>query len=320
MNQEAYKNLVIKQLSEGLTAKEEEDLKRWLSEDPEHTNIQAQLVKAWNHSDLYKSDVKVDEVADWEKISRRLKKEVKLVPLWRRPWVAAASVLLLFGMSWFLIQNQEPTILEFATSVGETKMINLPDGTVVSLNEKSSLAFTNGAKARLVSLKGEAFFEVAHEPTRPFSVDNKGTKTTVLGTKFNIDGSQEGETVVSLLEGQIAFDAKGLEQQILAPGEIINYKHQTKEVQKTVSKTKNAIAWKTKRLAFDNEKITIVIQTIEDYFDKRIELILDKEECRFTGTFDNPKYAEIIEVLEFTYDMNYKAGNPIDQIHIKNCK
>jgi len=320
MNQETYNNLIVKQLSEGLTIEEAELLNSWLKEDPSHGATKERLTKAWNQADLYKKDIKVNEAEAWKKVAGRLKKETKLVPLWKRPWVAAASVVLLLGMSWILFQNQEPTFLEYATSVGEKRLINLSDGSIVTLNENSNLTFSDKPQARLVSLKGEAFFEVQHEPSRPFSVENRKTKTTVLGTVFNVNGSGKEETVVSLLEGKIAFEADGVEQVVLAPGESVNYNLGSKTLKKSSSKNENETAWKTKQLKFENEKITKVIQTIEAYFDKSIKLILDKEECRFTGTFDNPKYAEIIEVLKFTYDLEYKAGKTTDQIQIKSCK
>lgn len=320
MNTEHYKQLIIQQLSGGISEEQEAELGHWLKAHPDHQEEQVRLAKAWKHSDLYKANIEVDQAGAWNTIAAQLPKERKIIPIWKRKWAVAASILIVISLGWFVLQQSTPELMQYATAEGETQIINLPDGSIVSLNENSQLSYQEAKQQRLVELSGEAFFEVSHDPENPFSVLNKTSKTTVLGTKFNIDGSSESQTKVSLIEGKISFEVGQEEQIILAPGEELSYDHNLKALVQDQAIDNNLLSWKTKTLKFENEKITKVIQTLEDYFDKEIELTLDTEDCRFTGSFNDPKYEEIIEVLKFTFELDFIKGTAKDQIHIHNCK
>ena len=120
MEKEYYKELIIKELSEGLKNEQKLDLEEWLKLDPANKEIQTRLAKAWKHSELYKSDVEVDMVGDWKKVSSRLSKEgnnnLRLAHKnlwWRKPLSVAAAVLLLLSLGWFMFQNTSPKVLQF---------------------------------------------------------------------------------------------------------------------------------------------------------------------------------------------------------------
>ncbi|WP_448635241.1 FecR domain-containing protein [Pedobacter panaciterrae] len=109
-----------------------------------------------------------------------------------------------------------------STERGETYMVVLPDQSKVWLNAASSLIYNtnmNISKERVVSLEGEAYFEVAKDKSRPFVVISKGQEVEVLGTHFNVNGYEdELATATTLLEGSVKVSA-GDVKQILKPGQ-----------------------------------------------------------------------------------------------------
>ncbi|HAC01789.1 MAG TPA: hypothetical protein DCF67_10070, partial [Brevundimonas sp.] len=89
---------------------------------------------------------------------------------------------------------------------GASQPIALADGSAIRLNGQSQVRVDLGAQERLLRLKGEGFFEVAPDKSRPFSVEVDGVRVTAVGTRFNVDQRQmpAGKTVeVVVFEGVV---------------------------------------------------------------------------------------------------------------------
>ncbi|PWJ57750.1 uncharacterized protein DUF4974 [Dyadobacter jejuensis] len=144
---------------------------------------------------------------------------------------AVAGILLVAG--WYMQKEQALSPMElspFATAVVEeitTKevnnesqramLVNLPDGSSVTLSKGSRLTYPSqfGADSREITLSGEAFFEVAKDPQKPFYVFAQRLTTKVLGTSFNVRAYQDDDEVsVSVKTGRVSvFQAEGTEAQ-----------------------------------------------------------------------------------------------------------
>ncbi|MFD1771325.1 FecR family protein [Sphingobacterium suaedae] len=123
------------------------------------------------------------------------------------------------------IQPQVQLISAFHTS----KKITLPDSTVVVLHPKSSLSVVSGfnEKDRSVLLVGGAFFDVKRNPAKPFIVKSSNFTTTVLGTKFAVNASEEGDiNSIFLEEGKVSIQI-GQNHQILSPEQKFTYHRST---------------------------------------------------------------------------------------------
>jgi len=329
MNQDQYISLIIKQLSGSLSAEEEKLLSEWESSDIANSKLKDRLVASWDKADHYKEDITVDEQDAWSNISSKLDQNsskatstlsIKTIPIWRRPLSIAASLLVLFACSWFFLADAKVQTISYSTDTNETLDITLPDGSLISLNESSQLAYVEEDGQRNVSLSGEAFFDVTHDPANPFVVRSNNTSTTVLGTQFNINSVSTDITEVSLFEGKVSFSGDDQKSSILLPGNMIRYSSNQNKTEILPIKNDNTIAWKTKELKFTNDKIEEVVKTLETYFDKEIRLELNGNSCLFTSTFKDPAYNDVIEVLKFTYDLSVDSNENSDIINIKNCK
>jgi transmembrane sensor len=126
-------------------------------------------------------------------------------------WMVAASLTVIIAAGIFLypdyIKIQDATIPADKTVILYGKdYIRLPDGSVVTLKEGSTLTYTKryGMDTREVTLTGEAFFDVAHNPLTPFKVRTGKLVTTVLGTAFNIKVTVGEKVTVAVSHGEVA--------------------------------------------------------------------------------------------------------------------
>ena len=147
---------------------------------------------------------------------------------------------------------------EVFSSVDAITKVTLPDGTDVWLNHSSSLKYPAAfqGKFRTVELKGEGYFEVAHNSNIPFIVKAGELRVIAHGTTFNIMSyPDEGKVETSLISGSVdlsdsEFGNKGAILLKMVPGNLATYHKANKEiVTKTISDNRN-FSWKDGKLMF----------------------------------------------------------------------
>jgi len=329
MSKDLFTHLILKSFRSELSQEEQQQLEQWLKEDATHRELHDTLEASWKKSDQYKQDFQVDLDKGWQSIQSRIsdmKETPRIIPFWQQPAIRiAASLVLLIGIAWAALNffgsgPSSDLYTSHVTLEDEIKEIALPDGSTVTLNENSELRFNTAFSQRSIDLKGEAQFKVEHDSQRPFTVAAAGTKTTVLGTTFNVDSDVE-EVNVSLIEGSVAFSSPSEEEVILAPGETANYNAVKGVLAKRVHTTENFNSWKTGVLAFDQQPLEKVVSDLESHFDMEIELFNESEQaCLFTGTFKEPSFDEIIDVLSFTFSLNHSERDRTSQLVIHSCQ
>lgn len=209
-----------------------------------------------------------------------------------RAGLAVAAVLVL-AVSASLFSIVYPPAPETGATVHRTEraaheVLNLPDGSVVTLGARSTASYRFTDEIRRVALDaGEAFFEVAKDPARPFLVEVGGMTVRAVGTAFNIRRSSD-MVVVSVSEGTVdvergtAPNLPALVLQVLLPEpEPVRL---TSGKRAVVSAAKRAVvsvkptnpasvqSWKTGRLEFVDEPLSVVIATVNRYSDRDIVL------------------------------------------------
>ena len=196
-----------------------------------------------------------------------------------------------------------------STARGETYMVVLPDKSKVWLNAASSLIYNtniNISKERVVSLEGEAYFEVAKDKARPFVVISKGQEIEVLGTHFNVNAyDDEPAIATTLLEGSVQV-AAGENKQILKPGfQAINNKGSIKIKQADVE---TAVDWKEGDFYFENADFRSVMRKISRWYD--VEIIYDPsvpETITSNGVIPrNNKLSAVLKSIENSGQVHFK--------------
>jgi transmembrane sensor len=184
-----------------------------------------------------------------------------------------------------------------------SKVINmmLADGTHVWLNAGSSLtypvAFTG--KERRVQISGEAYFEVAHNASKPFYVVKNDLEVRVLGTHFNVNAyDDEKDIKVTLLEGSVKVATKRKTTAvILKPGQQAVNRTNTDDVSViSNAKTAQAIAWKDDKFQFQQTNIQEIMRQVARWYDVIIEYRGNMAAINFDGTLS--RQASIGELLK----------------------
>jgi transmembrane sensor len=232
----------------------------------------------------------------------------RVVRLPGRRWslyAAALTGLLLVALAgWWWRQAAVPSVYE--TAYGETRRVNLPDGTQVWLNANSTLTLEGTWEAgqdRRVSLRGEAFFHVTHQPHHErFLVRGGGVTVEVLGTQFNVS-TRRARTRVALKEGSVRLAAEG-RTLLMRPGETVEWSPQRAQLARTPEPAARAAAWTGQRLVFDQTPLSEVAQTIEEQFGTRVEIRNPAlREKRLTGEISLVNEALLLEALETIYNV-----------------
>jgi transmembrane sensor len=192
---------------------------------------------------------------------------------WRR-WAAAAAVISAVGAGGLLYQQRQAApALQYATGNEQTREVQLPDGSVVTMNANSTLRYAaewSQDKPREVWLDGEAYFSIKHLPNHQrFRVHTTGNfNVEVLGTKFTVYRRHAQERVV-LLSGKVRvdFNDQARPDVILKPGELLQTRDAApaQVVHKAVKAPAYA-AFTAQKLVFDDTPITDLATQLHDTY------------------------------------------------------
>jgi len=191
---------------------------------------------------------------------------------------------------------------------GEYK-IRLPDGTQVWLNAGSKIRYPisfAGSRERTVELSGEAYFEVAHDRTKPFRVRTQSQVIEVLGTHFNVNAyPQNGKTISTLAEGSVRVESHGTEQ-LLKPGqEAVLNKGGSLSVRK--AELEIALAWRNGLIKFRNTNLRSILDQAARWYDIDVEYRNNAGGEHFTGGISRTApLSVLLKVLELN-DVRFKV-------------
>jgi len=206
---------------------------------------------------------------------------------------------------------------------GKQFQVRLVDGTNVYLNSGSVLKFPsnfNNKLQRVVSLEGEAYFEVAKDENIPFIVNTKEIDTKVFGTKFNVSTyANINVTEVVLVEGSVGVqenieNGKNRNDYLIIKPSQKAYKIKDSENISVVDvNVDKYIAWKDGILMFENENMVNILKILERHFNVAIQNNYSElSSYRFTGTFKTEKLDEILKTIRgHTYFLYSKEENKI---------
>ncbi len=173
---------------------------------------------------------------------------------------------------------------------------------------------------RQIELSGEAYFEVAKDINRPFTVIAHGVTTTALGTSFNVNTYSKNEITVSLAEGkvQVEFDNEynGFQDQYLVAGEQLAYNRDLKTIKKSLFNPK-INAWKDGILFFENASQKEVFEALELWYGLSFSVSEPfDEEWRINASYDNQNLSSILASLGYIQGFDFEILDK--EVFIKN--
>lgn len=295
--------------------KEEETLRKWIESDPEN---QAEYEKERRLYDMLLL------LSDEESLTTGVK-----IPFYRKEWLSNISKVaaIIIGMvgSAFLYGSYKTDRL-YADSMqtlvvppGQQINLHLSDGTSVYLNSNSKISYPAvfSKKERLITLEGEAYFEVSHNPTTPFVVETKKGKIEVIGTKFNVEAYPEEDFFeTSLMEGAVKVK-QGKYAYLLKPDQKITFR----EGKMSISPIQdyNAYRWREGLICFQDESFVSIINQFERSYGIKMKIENKKlYDCRYSGKFrhgDGVMYA--LRVLRHDVDFEFERDEENQIIYIR---
>jgi transmembrane sensor len=222
-----------------------------------------------------------------------------------------------------LLESEKPAeklMNEVIIPYGSKSMLTLGDGTKVWLNAGSKLAFPTvftGVR-RVVYMEGDAYFEVAHDPGKPFIVNAGEVSLNVLGTRFYLSSySSEEEVIAVLMEGSVAIRENSAfklsrNEALLEPGQKAIYTRNNKEISvKEESDPDIYIAWTAGWFQFDKESLYTVFRKLERYYD--IDIVYDVtfvSDDMISGKLDlKDSIPDVMRTLARLADISYRIDN-----------
>lgn len=214
--------------------------------------------------------------------------ETPIIPLGtsrtnRRSWLvasAASVALLLLAGFWFWQQDTATPNWDYSTAYGQTRRIELPDHSVVTLNANSRLRLAdswNEQATREVWIEGEAFFEIRKKPvigSATFTVHSGQIAVSVLGTTFNVT-QRRNTTQVVLSTGKIRLEGLPTGNQLMTPGDRVVVRLERparQQVERSRVNPANYAAWQQGEWILENTSLNDISTMLNDQFGLTVTL------------------------------------------------
>lgn len=302
-------------------SEEVSQIKQWASSNPDHMEELDLLQTIWQDvGSIEIQPVSVNVESAFQKVKAKKEAHEKTSPSFWNVWKVAAVLVLVASALWmFLNKKTEVPTTKFVADAIET--INLPDGSEITINAGGVLTYPEvfDDKRRKVSLSGEAFFQVAHNPEQPFVVEVHGVNVTVLGTSFNIKETEETINV-SVATGRVEVkSAHGTE--ILTAGDQVTVDLKQNEMtlaENSASGTEQY--WFSKKLTFEGVRLASVISDLEEAYGVTIEVANDRIlNCRLQATFEEQSIEEVMEIISISQELTVDGANGTYLLTGKGC-
>lgn len=273
------------------------ELAAWLARDTRHVEAYRKAERVWRLTSMARSAACADTLETAPTITA-LPVMAAARPLRprRRRWPAlvagslAACLLLLYVAPNAYLSYES----DYRTGLGERRNIELEDGSRVHLDSQSAIAIEfDGNRREVRLLSGQAFFEVAPDKARPFTVDAAKLEITVTGTAFNV-AIRPSQLAVAVQHGSVRVtEGSDTLADALQAGERLRWRAGDKMIRDRLPVSQIA-AWQQDKLVVRDARIADVLEELRPHLPGT--LILRDEalgEKRITGVYDldNPDAA-----------------------------
>lgn len=228
----------------------------------------------------------------------------KLLSSWA-PFICASVVV----MAFFWPAAPTADRLHYSTGAGEVRTLKLSDGTQVRLNTRSALSINfSGHQRQLTLTRGEAYFDVAKDPQRPFIVDLGDTSVTAVGTAFNIY-RREHNSQVHLTEGVISVAAaKVSEAKEITAGQ--RFELSPAGISKL---TRDSVQpdWLDGNLDFDNTPLKVAVNELNRHLRQPVQLDMSGEQRLqpVSGHFASGEAEATLRAIALSLNLTIERNN-----------
>jgi transmembrane sensor len=305
----------LAKLDRGLSAAEEQELKTWLSQQPENRRALLKLASLWDKMDS------LSLLTELFPPARKRNHRNVLYPA----LAASLAVLVVAGWlvhrssDWFgtpAARTEAVVSSVYETAIGERSTVRLPDQSVLTLNTNSLIKVTYTDAQRLLVLeRGEMNIEVAHDPRRPLSV-NAGRKVVrAVGTAFNVQIIDSGQVELIVTEGTVMVvddtatapvPTIGTTPRTVTKGERVLLGADRETISKVSDSALSAeLSWRQGNLIFRGETLAVAIAEVSRYTPVKFEIADERlKELRIGGLFKAGDVDGLLATLKENFNID----------------
>lgn len=185
--------------------------------------------------------------------------------------VAAAAAVALVLAPWGELLPAPDKL--YATAKGESRSVQLSDGSRIDLNTNSHLSVRLEEDARRVTVHdGQALFDVARDPDRPFLITAGEDTVRVIGTKFDLR-RRDGQLSVAVVKGLVEVSIDGTDKAIqIRPGQMLEHVEGGKDVVVRAVSAEDQLGWRSGRLVYRDQTLGRIVSDLNQYFERPLRL------------------------------------------------
>ena len=311
--------LLVKYLLGETSAAEEHSVLQWINAHPDNKRYFDHFKLIWTESKNLEQKSTVDENKAWERFKQNVTQQQAIVEdnviafeprrksnLYK---IAAAIALLVIGSFavYFFNYNNGDIVLASADKV---LIDTLPDGSIITLNKNSTLAYAKNfnTKTRKVKLTGEAFFNVTPNKEKPFEITVDEVKVHVVGTSFNIKSTAE-ETEVIVETGIVKVGVENNTVKLLPKQKVLVRKNNAElKVQSNLDDLYNY--YHTKKFICNNTPLYQLTDALSNAYNTKIIISGEaSRNLRLTTTFKEMNLNDILKVITETFNLKIEQKN-----------
>ncbi len=329
------KEILIKYLNNKCSDQEFEEIARWMDEQAGEQERKKWISDHWREfepvsttQDEKKYRALLDRIHHEINLQNQRRTQSRTVTFSKvAKWFSRAAAILfipLLGIVFYLFSTNDFHVqqvaglavdsLEVIAPIGSQTVVQLSDGTEVSLNYGSRIKYPRSfnGDSREITLSGEGYFDVAHNPDQPFIVKTGKLNIKALGTEFNVQAYSGDNTIsTTLVEGKVVIEKMLPDEKIesigaMVPGQHVIYNLNSGETTSFKGNIGKYVAWKEGTMVFDNTPITMVAKELSRKFNVDIEVAEEVKELTYTVTFMNDPLFLILDLMTETTPITYK--------------
>lgn len=320
-------DLLAKSFAKEATDNEQSIIRDWADQSEENQELLFQYEMVWKDMGTIRkeetSDFSVDVDAAWKNLNEKKNQIEPEVSTPFGSWLKiAVSILVVFGLFALINQLDDDELLISQTSEN-TLLVQLADGSEIILNENSSIEYPEKfeEEGRLVSLEGEAFFDIVRNPEKPFRIKVGEAEVLVLGTSFNIKSDKKADSVsVSVNTGKVLFSFKDHSLELNPGDKATLFALQNSIVKMTKDDTGLDQFWRTGLLTFSGQNLDHIVQTLSLAYKRQIKLVgSDFSGCSLSVDFENDSLENILQIIALTLNLEVHENDKEVLISGEGC-
>lgn len=325
-NNTEHLELIAKYLANEMDENEKANFEIDIALDADNQRLIGEMKRDWTMLDSYNNRKKVNANNAWDKLSGRLRDE-NLVPSQNKVKIAASRRMLAYAATllgiavlgttalWLNSKKEKPQMLSILNSNGSTIVQTLADGSIVYVGNSSTFEYPKAFSKdeRKVALKGQAYFDIARNPQKPFIIETKDAYIQVLGTAFNVKSYSESRFELIVERGKVKVSLKkdpNISQTVTAGERMVI---DNSNLVKSTWHDDGSLAWRMGKMQFKDETLQNIVNVVNRNYGSHIT-IADQQTAarRLTVTFEENSIDTITELVCVTLNIEYKKAN--DQI------